>query len=475
MKFGNILRELLVAVFQRLDKYFSKETKEIINAFIINVDGYTSDQEDYLIEVKEQIDRLNTKLHKIKNLSFQSLKDVDKVIEVVKSYKIDLSYFHHINSESTQEKIKIINSSLDDILDKAGILQGKINKQKKLVENTIKEHKKEIDDFLINAGYNYRVDILEEENGSYKLKLIPNDYNKEIDNARLHLSFGERNAFALVLFMYDVLKNGADLVILDDPISSFDKNKKYAIIDMLFKRNRSLKDKTVLLLTHDFDPILDMVHHHRDRFDIPRAYFLENDKGNLTEKEILRENIKTFLDILKDNIVSAKADINRLIYLRRFYELNDNRGIPYELLSNLFHKRETPIYGNSVCCRVYKDSDCCREIKEPEIDSATKKIRKYIPGFEYSKFIDLINDTSIMIDLYNKSESNYEKLQIYRIINDGQKCNDIIQKFINETFHIDNDYIYQLNPCNYQTIPQYIIDECDKNIKELQVKLQPAY
>jgi ABC-type molybdate transport system ATPase subunit len=44
--------------------------------------------------------------------------------------------------------------------------------------------------------------------------------------------------------MYDVLKAKPDLIVLDDPISSFDKNKKYAIIDMLFRKEKSLRGKT---------------------------------------------------------------------------------------------------------------------------------------------------------------------------------------------------------------------------------------
>ena len=56
--------------------------------------------------------------------------------------------------------------------------------------------------------------------------------------------------------------------------------------------------------------------------------------------------------------------------------------------------------------------------------------------------------------------SNYEKLHIYRVIFDDKPDmieSDIIQKFINEAFHIENDYIYQLNPSVYQTVPQYVI------------------
>ena len=60
------------------------------------------------------------------------------------------------------------------------------------------------------------------------------------------------------------------------------------------------------------------------------------------------------------------------------------------------------------------------------------------------------------------STSNYEKLQLYRIINNGNHSNTVIRKFVNEVFHVENDYMFQLDPLEYDTVPQYIIDECDK-------------
>lgn len=52
---------------------------------------------------------------------------------------------------------------------------------------------------------------------------------------REHLSWGEKNAFALILFMYYAVMQEPDLIILDDPISSFDTNKKFAILHRMFK------------------------------------------------------------------------------------------------------------------------------------------------------------------------------------------------------------------------------------------------
>jgi len=36
-----------------------------------------------------------------------------------------------------------------------------------------------------------------------------------------------------------------------------------------------------------------------------------------------------------------------------------------------------------------------------------------------------------------------------------------MKKFINETYHIENDFIHQLNPREYNLIPEFIIEESD--------------
>jgi hypothetical protein len=69
----------VILVFQRLNDYFSDKTKETISSFIKNVDGYTSDQVNFIKEVKDQIDRLRIKFENAQNIGFYSLKDVDSV------------------------------------------------------------------------------------------------------------------------------------------------------------------------------------------------------------------------------------------------------------------------------------------------------------------------------------------------------------------------------------------------------------
>ena len=451
---------LIIAVFTRLKKYFSDGTNKIIDSFIKNINGYTEDQVNYLIEIKRQVDRLREKLLKIKNISFNSLKDVDKVIEDLKNHQIDLCLFNYLNSEVMQQKVENINNSLNQVLSKAGELQGCINKQKKHIEELIKENKDRINCFLKNAGFQYSVDILESEDGEYRLKLLHNDLSSEIEGVKNHLSFGERNAFSLVLFMFDAKKTNPDLIILDDPISSFDKNKKYAIIEILFKKEWAFRNKTVLMLTHDFQPIVDMMYHHNDRFVPCYATFLGNSNGTLSEKAIEKSDILTYIDINNENIEKSEYEVCKLIYLRRIYEINNDKGMGYHLISNLLHKKDVPRLNNL--------DD--REMSSEEIKEGTEEIKLKIKDFDYGRILNLIKNDNYMKQIFQDVNNNYEKLHIFRIIFDDKSEESeppIFKKYINQTFHIENDYIFQLNPCEFQLIPQFIVDECRSLINAL--------
>lgn len=449
----------IVAVFQRLDKYFSDTTKAIVEDFIKNVDGYTGDQVEYLREVENQVDRLRERFLQAKNIGFFSLKDVDQLIEHLNTYKIDITLYTHLQSESILDKVSKVNESIQKLLQKASELQGKINIQKRLINRLVDINKTTINGFLRNAGYKYKVDLIEDEGGKHRLKLIHLDIDNEVKDVKACLSYGERNAFALVLFMFDALNVQPDLVVLDDPISSFDKNKKYAMLDILFKKGNSLRDKTVLLLSHDFEPVVDMVYHHSGRFQSPLATFMENNYGILEEKEIKKIDIQTFIEVNEANVLNnANNIVSKLVYLRRTYEITNAKGMAYQLLSNVVHKRSQPDMYDVA-------ADSRRLMTTEEISEGVEGIQQFLPEFDYANIISLVSEDSRMKALYEQARSNYEKLHIYRIVFENRQNDttqsDVIQKFINQAFHIENDYIYQLNPAMFQTVPQYVIDECD--------------
>ena len=54
---------------------------------------------------------------------------------------------------------------------------------------------------------------------------------------------------------------------------------------------------------------------------------------------------------------------------------------------------------------------------------------------------------------------------MFRVIN-GKHQDDVISKFINESYHIENEYVMQLNPHKFESIPEYVVDECAKALQD---------
>lgn len=439
----------MLEVFERLDKYFTSEVQDQLHNIVSNSAGLSDAEIDYLLQVKKQIETLLNQLKNLQKLSFHTFRDIEEIEEKVMEMKINLGLIPFINSEETQVIINPINNSIEDIIANIGMLKGKIHKQKLQIKTTIKTYQEDIDLFLEMAGYKYYI-VIEEENEEYKMRLKHRDYSSVVQNGSQHLSFGEKNAFSLVLFMYECLSKNPDLIILDDPISSFDKNKKYAIMYRLFRGEKSLKNKTVLMLTHDIEPVIDTIKIKSAIFQpLPKASFLELKDSKIEEKEITKNDLLTFAQVCKKNLSSEISDIAKTIYLRRYYEVMDDKGLEYQILSSLQHFRKIP---------TIRENGVNREMTDSEQLTALSSIKEMMPTFDYNNILQVKDGLKT---LYFSSSSSYEKLQLFRLLNIDIP-NEMVDKFVKETYHIENEQISQLNPLKYNIVPDFIIQECDK-------------
>lgn len=456
----NLLKTL--ELFNGLEKYYDGVTNSKIKQMYGKIEGISKIEIAYLERVREQTITLIEILENLRELDFHKLKkiELDKLSEELEKIKIRQEAVDYYKSSTSKNIFDKINSSIEELQGRTNVLKGKIAIQNRKIANTINEYKKEINDFFKIAGYEYEIEF-EDKEGVYKIKLKHKNAPTNMNNVETYLSYGEKNAFALILFMYKTLKENVDLIILDDPISSFDKNKKYAIFEKLFTGSGNFANKTLLLLTHDFEAIIDTTYNRKLQSSIqPSSYFISNNKGELIEKEIKKEDIKTCIQIAKENIKDpTKDNLIRLVYLRRLKEIEGNKKLVYNLISSLFHKRQEPTVESS------KGSN---NMTQKEILNATSEIIKDIENFNYMEEYAKVKSDERMITLY-KNGNNYEKLQIYRIIKDGENTeNNIVKKFANESFHIENDFLIQLSPSEYITVPNYIIDICDEEIKKME-------
>lgn len=452
----------IIEILEELSSYFAPETNEILKKITTNKATLSDAERDYLGSIRLQAETLKNDVSALKNMNYFDLKNETKTADKILDLKIDLTFLDRLASAATKSIVDVLNSKLDEVADRAGELQGKIRNHQKHIATTIEANTSSINEFMVDAGYKYRVKITEDIVGNtFKMTLEHVDVEGDVIDGKHHLSYGERNAFALVLFMHEALTTQPDLVILDDPISSFDQTKKFAIAKRLFSSGNSLRDKTVLLLTHDFEPVIDAVYVKRDIFSNVKASHIANENGALVEKEITKEDILSFPQLCIAVLGSDAAPAIKAIYLRRYYEILDNRSDDYQILSSLIHGRERPnrLVGGQPP----------EELTEHEVAVATLKIKQLYPDFDYALTLLTIQSKPELIALYKASQSNYLKLQLYRILELPTKLNSTLMKHINETFHIENGYIMQIDPNKYQAVPSFIVDACDAEIAAYEI------
>ena len=90
-----------------------------------------------------------------------------------------------------------------------------------------------------------------------------------------------------------------------------------------------------------------------------------------------------------------------------------------------------------------------------------------IEEFDYAAVLAIINDKAEMKRRFQDANVGYDKLQLFRIykeVHQHQGGDDILQKFVNEAFHIENEYVMQLNPHRFDNVPEYVVQECDRLI-----------
>ena len=399
--------------------------------------------------------------------------DISNLSNILLDLKISTNDLEYFNNENLIKSIDIINSSITEMLGKISDLQKEIGKMNSLVISKMSCCKKEINSFLKLAGFNYEFDIVkdgDEKNSITVLKYVNSDNEKiQVSDIEKHLSWGEKNAFALVLFMYYALSKNPNLIILDDPISSFDGNKKYAIINRLFCNKGDYEDsfynKTVLMLTHDFEPIIDFGINHKPTKET-NMWYLKNNNGIIQEQKInvSSDVLSTIKFYYNESINEDNNIISRICFLRKYLEhistKKNSEENAYNILSSIIH-------GDNLRKKI--DDEQYEDLSVDEIENGEEWIKQFIKTFQSNKILrDNINNKYIL-DSYKTETNNYIKIQLFRVYlessgnrNKLKERNSIVLKYIDEIYHIENDYIFSLDLIKFDIIPDFIINSIDE-------------
>lgn len=446
-------------ILNDVKKYVDSKSKLIISDICKSNEKFSNKDAIFLKEIVDCCSRELDKINNLSTLNVVNIKEMfekNELINFLINNKLTIDFYTNLENE-IKEKIENINSIIDNLINREKEIKTITNDFSIKINSLIKDKCDYVNNFFVLSGIPYKIEVIAKNENDFKTVLKP--IKSDVDITKEQLSYGELNSVSLMLFSLEAKKTNG-LIILDDPVSSFDNNKKFAILYYLFtKSNAVFKDKTVLLFTHDFSIIIDLIKKHNFRSMKKMLSHITNKDGNLIERTIKNDKVVHTLKQWKSKAVSGQNPLIRVINARKYfeYEACDNNVV--DVLSSLLHFNEKPMQAgkNKVM------------IPDKIVQKAEEKIKELISNFDYDKFLEDISNKENIKNWYFKTNSSVEKLQLIRAylqLETQATKDDIFMSFITESYHVDNNEFLMLKEDTYDLVPNYILNICDKIMKD---------
>lgn len=339
---NNHLNELKSIILNKISSYdfspfldiIDNDTKNNINKI---VDEINKDIETYTKEICNKEKNVfipifinDLKMNEKLNLLENQIKKANKLID---DYNDNILNIDKLKKELILINEQIAFCTIKPLFDKYKNLTNNKSKDENTIldyENEINRIKNKIDE--LNAkkkNFNLGLQEINDDlqlifHTRSRLQLVLNDGKYYVkSNGRIiqfnNLSVGEKNVIGLCYF-FSLIRNGHSkkdvfsdemLIVLDDPISSFDFSNKYGIYSYLkkmfmeiFKKNKLTK---AIVLTHELETLLNLdkikgeLNFSSIKFKIENQKLIENKFKESIYKNMLIEMV----DLVDDNLDSA--------------------------------------------------------------------------------------------------------------------------------------------------------------------------
>lgn len=488
--------EKIAAAYERHSHQLSRHYSALLGGIVKSSKAPDSSQ---LLELESLCKSIKTAANAIASireaLGRESNINADQLINelTIESAKLDSCSLFLKTKDGVQtsegKALKWIHDSIERIKDTQAELDVICNDLIAQVKINITGHEDEINSFLEECGYRYKIEIACNILSSDAKILLKPKYNSvEITKPLEALSYGEQNALALMLFMHEAIKKPHGIYILDDPISSFDYDKRFGVLYALFSDKSSLfKEnlcgKTVVVMTHDPLVISDLL-----GIQVPgvktggiNGNYLSIDKnGKLTCTSLDKQALAPYTQQLYKDIQRSRnrPRIFGYVRIRQYCELlrhdaeekKTKYAWTFSLLSDIVHGRSRQ---DTLEYHKWEEAD---ERKVSMCENLIQQLTGWKVNFWEE--IDFYSDCmDHLVDLYyNHKLTSEDKLLIIRLMleRDNALTSDssIMKRFADEACHIGGSYLRQLDSETYDQVPFYVIDWCDKVAAKAKSKLE---
>ena len=371
---------------------------------------------DKILELKNALEHLET----VRLEYNKPLNNIPALQRKLQGLNTLLAYYEIEEYYTTYLKQKEEKAKADAVLEEKTAIEKE--KKKKLEELQTKRKSIKIAIDMINARLRYvffsagRMEIEADESGTvYTLKsngssVKPSD-----------ISVGERNILALCYFFVEMLDNTEaekafakeSLVVIDDPISSFDHENRIGIMSLL---RRDLEkvilgncNSRIILLTHDL----------QSAFDLQKAF---DELTSVYKKK-----------------KSAKCNSG-------IFELKNR------MLSDFRYKKRHEY--SELLADVYRFGVTASIDSEATIGNVMRRALEAFSTFVYKKGIDEISISDEVLDsLENKQYAEYFRHLMYRLVLNGESHSEERVRSLMD----DNDFLEMLSIVEKQRTAKDII------------------
>jgi ABC-type Mn2+/Zn2+ transport system ATPase subunit len=290
---------------------------------------------------------------------------------------------------------------------------------------------------FINECIEKKIELKRDPENNIKLLLG----DKELLNQgrkNLKLSNGEQNFISLAFELLKAKKVDSNIIVLDDPISSFDSIYKNKIAYSIVK---FLEDKKQIILTHSTDLIKLLEHQKNGCFNL---YLLNNTEGeengfiqiNKKEQNILLyiyRLLELFRSEIKPHILDEKNFLISTIPFMRGYCQIINDKVSKEKLTKTMHGYETEKVNVT---EIYNNIFNTDIIEQPYEVSADEIMTTNIESLEIlnKEYLPLLNKTLRHTLTYLYLRLSVEKKLVDKF-SINTKNNDTLNKIINQAFN----------------------------------------
>lgn len=349
-------------------------------------------------------------------------------------------------------KLKPIIEKLNNNLNNIKKIMGK---NKTTFNEIVGTNLKKLNNYIKKLGipYEFRLDQhdLNQKEASFILYHV-DDENKF--NRVSGLSSGEQNMISLIIFL--LIEDG-ELIIIDDPASSYDHFRRKTILDMIYEFSNN---RTILVLSHD-NVFLKYALLQRDYSerkkqskqnlsDIEKKYYeltgnisyLENFNDECNVKTVKIDDFKPIEYHIKNHLANLDEDASfyrKVINLRllaeiKKYDNDEESKLVYGYLSAILHKEKREAILNKLRLK---------NVSEEEILDIIEK------EFEYK--LEKIPENYISIP-------DYDKFSTFEIaISERENLGNTIEKDeLNNIVHYNDTLLINLNPYKFNTYSSYI-------------------